>query len=242
MVSRATVEDWVDVWFVRLNAEPAQLAELSRWLSAEEQARALRFRFDHSRAEFVQSHAALRLLLADFLHCQPQDVEFVLSPKGKPSVAGRSDLSFNMSHTTGMAAFALAYTCQVGVDIELVKDIPDYEGIVEQYFSPVERDQFGSMQVGERNAAFFRGWTRKEAYIKAKGGGLSIPLNEFTVPLGAELAGSPVITNGGDGTTWQLHALDTTEGYVAAIVYSGDIRTVRVHRVVDAADLQSNLR
>lgn len=192
---------------VRLRAPEAVTAQLRELLTPDEQERAARFRFPHLQSSFILARGALRILLGRHLNTHPAGIRFQYGPKGKPSLAGGARLKFNVSHSGGLALFAFTLDCEIGVDVEEIRPVPDMEQIAARFFGAEETDK----------AAFFRLWTRKEAYIKA---------------LGESIADTPPKFEG-----WTLHDLDMPAGYAAAVVYFGAPRAIDVLPVVDAERL-----
>jgi 4'-phosphopantetheinyl transferase len=223
------------------------LESLNVLLGEEERSRARRFRFPHLTAAFVQTHAALRILAGHRLGVDPRSLTFSFNSNGKPSILNSVRFEFNLSHSGGLAIFAFAFRCQLGVDIEVFRELVDGDAIVERFFSAAERDEFRTVDANLRSQAFLNGWTRKEAYVKARGGGLSIPLDAFSVSL--RPGALPVLTapdaqacSDGDKAQWQIQALDIEPGYTSALVYSGAPRAVRVFPVMDTDSVWTGFR
>ena len=196
----------VDVVAVRLT-EQVRPADAGL-LSADERERAARFRFERDRGRYVSGRAALRLLLAARLACDPQELDFAYGPEGKPFLAG-TRLQFNASHSADVALFAFAEGVRaIGVDIELPR--PGFGGldIARRFFAPGEVQRLLALPAAAQDGAFLRCWTRKEALLKAHGGGLSLPLHDFEVSL--ESSQPAAIVRLGPalvGRTWQLFDL-----------------------------------
>lgn len=157
----------------------AELADGSV-LSDDECERAARFRFDRDRRRFVAGRSALRSLIASYLDVAPADVAFGYGPQGKPFVPG-APLSFNVSHSGACAVYAFGACLEIGVDVEILDHARYSDRVAERFFSPQEVAALEGLAPDERAAAFLRCWTRKEAFIKARGEGLSLPLHEFDV-------------------------------------------------------------
>jgi 4'-phosphopantetheinyl transferase len=175
----------VHVWHWALELPPERLAVLERWLSPDERERAARFLFDRHRTAFIAARGTLRELLGKYLGCGPGEVVFSYSSYGKPSLASpASTLHFNLSHSGGVAAAAFTTACELGVDVERVDRKVDL-AVADSYFSPYEIERLQALPAGERPDAFFRIWTRKEAFVKAQGQGLSLPLHGFDVTVDA---------------------------------------------------------
>lgn len=177
-----------------LDAQPAHGSALSD----DECERAARFRFDRDRRRFVAGRSALRSLIASYLDIAPAGVTFGYGPQGKPFVPG-STLSFNVSHSGGCAVYAFGSRVELGVDVELLDHARYDDGVAERFFSPHEVSTLQGLSQAERPGAFLRCWTRKEAFIKARGEGLSLPLHEFDVAFAPDAR--PQILR----TAWSAH-------------------------------------
>jgi 4'-phosphopantetheinyl transferase len=224
---RALPAEEVHVWYRTLLPDIPNLGSFYDLLSTDERERAGRYHFDRHRNEFILTRATLRILLAAYLEKSPEQFAFKYSAQGKPSLANETtDLRFNVSHTVsltdGLAALAFARNREIGVDVEKIRPDRDAGKLAERFFSPTERDYILQFSGQTLDDAFFRCWTRKEAFIKAKGGGLSIPLDQFDVSIAddqpaALLATRPDPT---EAHRWQLHNLPVQAGYAAALAVS----------------------
>jgi 4'-phosphopantetheinyl transferase len=177
----------VELWYVDLDAAAEALGGFRCWLSDDELARAEHFRPALARARYIVGRAALRCVLAERLGCPPAAVRFSYGTHGKPMLAGGPGrVDFNLAHSEGDAVIALAAGAAIGVDLELLRPIADVESLARLVFSDVERRE---LELAPDPAlAFLNGWTRKEAYVKALGLGLTAPLGEITVSLSARAA------------------------------------------------------
>jgi 4'-phosphopantetheinyl transferase len=178
----------VHLWRARLEQPPELETTLQenflRALDQAERERASRFHFEKHRRRFILGRGFLRTLLARYLQTRPEDVSFSYGPYGKPALsAEHHSLRFNASHSHELAVYAFAQGHEVGVDLEYIKKDLATEDIARHFFSAYEVETLSTLPEAERSAAFFRCWTRKEAYIKAIGTGLSHPLDEFDVTL-----------------------------------------------------------
>ncbi len=215
--------DHVHVWRAWLDHEPGCGDSFRATLSPDERARADRFRFDRDRARFVAGRAALRMILGRYLRREPAALRFGYGPQGKPFLADApgADLRFNLSHSYGLALYAVARGRDVGIDVEKID--PRLEnGIAEQFFSPREVAALRSLPSAGQTEAFFACWTRKEAYAKARGEGLRLRLDQFEVSLGESAALLRSDEDPGDTRRWRLEALSPGSGYAAAIAVGGD--------------------
>jgi 4'-phosphopantetheinyl transferase len=205
----------VDVYTIRLEADAARLDYLYEMLSPGERERALRFRLAEHRRQSILCRGTLREVLAPYLDLKPAAIGFAYNRYGKPYVRG-SDLRFNLSHSGGWAMVAVTGDGEVGIDIERIDARFAQEQIPERFFSPREVEQLRSLPLREQTAAFFRCWTRKEAYIKARGLGLALPLDSFDVSL--RPGDPPALLRAGH---WSIQNLEAPSGYAAAIVVEG---------------------
>lgn len=214
--------DSVDLWLCHLDEVASQVDRYAPILHVEETARAHRFHFARDRDRFIVGRAALRLILARYASCLPEQITLGYGERGKPYLLGQSpdqDLRFNLAHAAGMAIYAVSRGREVGVDIEAVRPLPDAAAIAERFFAPAEVTAFRTV-LGTANEAlaFFNAWTRKEAFLKALGDGLARPLDSFEVSLLPGDAPRLLCIDDQPARGWHLHALEPAPGYVAALV------------------------
>ncbi len=168
----------VDVWPLALDGAPDP-----SFISPDEMERAARFRFPIHRTRFISCRSALRRILAGYVDVPPQEIRFEYGPQGKPTLAGNSVLEFSVTHTADRAMIAVAAGCAAGIDLERIRPMKDAGGMAKLIFSTRELAEWECVDPLRREQAFFQGWTRKEAYVKALGTGLSAPLREFDVAI-----------------------------------------------------------
>jgi 4'-phosphopantetheinyl transferase len=211
-----------------LEAPDADREQFASLLSGEEAARAARFLADIHRQHFVVAHARLRQLLAAPLGLAPEAIAFGAGPHGKPELAGtgaKSGLHFNLSHSDGVGLVGWSWNRQIGVDVEVWRTMRDAAALVRRFFSPAEGTAWEALPEGERQEAFFNLWTRKEAYIKALGRGLSLPLDSFDVShqssAGARLLRPSALA--ADGRPWSLAAPAGEPGLSLAVVLEAGV-------------------
>ncbi|QEG29148.1 4'-phosphopantetheinyl transferase psf-1 [Gemmata obscuriglobus] len=179
---RAPDDGEVLAWVVDLATPPVDPDELFRWLTSEEQVRAQRYRIAKAREQFVIGRGLLRGLLGAYLGTRPDAVELTYLPSRKPMLCDATcGLHFNVTHTDGIAVLAVARR-RVGVDVEIVRPMRDADGLVGRYFSPAECAAYRALPEDAKQAGFFRGWTTKEAVIKAAGATVAC-LADFDVEL-----------------------------------------------------------
>lgn len=218
--------DDVHIWRASLDLSASCVESLQHTLGADELSRAERFYFQKDREHFVVARGLLRAILSRYLDIEPGQLRFCYSPYGKPALAttpGQDTLSFNMSHSHGLALYAVTRGREIGIDLERVQADLDCEQIAARFFSPRENAVLRALPAKLKPEAFFNFWTRKEAYIKARGEGLSFPLDQFDVSLApGEL--TTLLNARGDpqeAPRWSLRALTPGPGYVAALAVEG---------------------
>jgi 4'-phosphopantetheinyl transferase len=212
----------IQVWMLYGELAPRSLEKLKQILSEDERQRADRFRFDRDRNCSIASRGILRSLLGSYLGCDAREVRFRYSDRGKPELESPSnmDLRFNVAHSGDVILWGFTHARRIGIDVEKVRLDVDVSEIAERFFSSGERAQLQSVATGEQHEAFFRCWSRKEAYVKATGDGLSLSLDAFDVSISAAQPARLLETrpNLGEAERWAMHALDVQPGYAAAIV------------------------
>jgi 4'-phosphopantetheinyl transferase len=216
----------VHVWRTSLDPDPSSIAHLQHTLSADEVQRAARFHFPRDRRRFTVARGVLRDILGRYLGVPPSDIEFRYSAYGKPALADGFDtaaVQFNISHSHEMALFAVTRDREIGVDIEYLGREVRGEDIAERFFSVHERTVLRALPAVAKHQAFFNCWTRKEAYIKAHGEGLSLPLDQFDVSLAPGEPAALLATRSDpqEARRWSLQALDPGPDYVAALAVEG---------------------
>jgi 4'-phosphopantetheinyl transferase len=211
----------VHVWQVPLDQREEEIARFEGLLAHDELERAGRFRFFRDRRRFVVARGALRTLLGRYLQVPDWQVDFEYEPKGKPRLGGRSGPFFNVSHSGELALMAFSSSTPLGVDVELLRDMDDTSAIVKRFFSPAETARWTSLPAGIRTRAFFDCWTRKEAYIKAVGEGLSLPLDQFDVTFGPGRTPQISLGGGREGELWSLFDVASIPDYAGALAIPG---------------------
>lgn len=216
----------VHVWRASLDLEEPSIQSLLRTLCVEEQQRAERFHFQKDCDRFIVARGLLRTLLSRYLDKKPSSLQFVYNQYGKPALSeayGRNPLCFNLSHSHGLALYAVTQNRNLGVDLEYIRTDFPWEEIAERFFSPKENAVLRTLPLDMKHEAFFTCWTRKEAYIKATGKGLSLPLDQFDVSLIPREPAMLISIAGNQQAAchWSLQELITDPGYVAALAVEG---------------------
>lgn len=224
------IRDVVDVVRLNLDRSPHQIESLRSVLSGDELARADRFKFDEPRRRFVVCRAALRQLLGGCLGVEATKIQFTYGPHGKPQLATPTEVhgtvQFSVSHSAELALIAISCGRSVGVDLERHDAKVRIHKLAERFFSAREFAELESLPMELQLAGFYRGWTSKEAYLKATGFGLSFPLSQFTVAMNpteptrlievAEPSGH--IGLGNEAARWSMHSLTVAADFSAALL------------------------
>ena len=214
--------DEVHVWRATLDRDPSQILSFLHNLAADERARAERYYFDRDREHFIVARGVLRAILGRTLNRAPESLSFCYGSHGKPALAGESDgatIRFNVSHSHGIALYAVTRGRELGVDLEHIRFDLEVAEIAERFFSRREIAMLRTLPTELQCQAFFHCWTRKEAYIKARGEGLSLPLDQFDVSL---IPGEPAALLGthpdpSEASRWSVQELFPAPGYAAAL-------------------------
>jgi 4'-phosphopantetheinyl transferase len=232
----ALPDDEVHLWRVDLAVVAKPEQQWQQILSTDERTRAARFHFPKDRQYFTATRALLRIILGSYVGCDPTELSFHYSAKEKPSLDrtsnrtlnpasshSESQVEFNVSHSGDAALLAFSRGRVLGIDVEQLRENFDHAAIARRFFSEQEQTQLAELPSSERHLGFFRCWTRKEAYIKAQGAGLSLPLDQFDVSLkpgelNALLSTRPDET---EAAQWSLQEVPAGEGYVAALCVRG---------------------
>jgi 4'-phosphopantetheinyl transferase len=216
----------VHVWRASLHASPSRLADLHAILAADEQQRAARFHADRDRNSYIVARGVLRTLLGHYVQRPPQELRFSYNRYGKPALEGAANgtpLCFNLSHSHNLVLYAVTYGRDLGIDIEYVRPNFARDQIAEQFFSPRENAELRALTHAQHTIGFFNCWTRKEAYIKARGQGLSLPLDQFDVSLTPGEPAALLQTRDipDEAARWSLRELHPGPGYIAALAVEG---------------------
>jgi 4'-phosphopantetheinyl transferase len=212
--------DQVDLWWENIDSHEAGIPELWRILTEEERSRAQRFRLEKHQRRFILRHGMLREILGRYLEMAPEEVRLRNGPGGKPAVAGEDPMiRFNLSDSGGYALYAVARGREVGVDVEVIRSKPKAAALMNRFFSANEKAAFQKLGADEQVSAFFAGWTRKEAYVKAIGKGLRFSLDRFDVSLksGDQNALLNVAGAFKETSRWLLRDIDLGPDFRAAL-------------------------
>lgn len=219
----------VHIWRASLDQPAHRLQQLVSTLSADERRRAAQYCFAADRRRFIVGRGLLRVILSYYPRAAPDHVRFCYGSSGKPALAesgSESKLQFSVAHSRELALYALAYDRSIGIDLEYLRPIADALKIANRFFSVREAAMLRSLPADQRLEAFFHCWTRKEAYLKARGDGLGRPLNQVDVSL---ISGEParlLSVHGApqEAARWSFETLIPAPDYVAALAVEGHAR------------------
>lgn len=221
-VNCTLADDDIHLWCVMLKPQFEDIDGFWQMMSSHERERADRFHFARHRQRFITCRGLLRKLLSSYTGIQPDCLEFIYGAHGKPALrqdAAGIQIHFNVSHSKECVLIAVTQVAPVGVDVEFMSRKSDQQKIAKRFFSAAEWEDLCSVPQGQRREAFYNCWTRKEAYIKATGSGLSTPLNSFVVSLAPGRAARVLSVDGKpeSASDWSLYHLKPAPEYVAAL-------------------------
>lgn len=207
----------LEVWQARLPEGSRETPSLQELLSPAERARSERFRSSHDRERFVVAHGYLRQVLGRYTGQRPEDLRFVCDPLGKPRLDAGGDaarIEFNLSHSGNAMVYAIACGRRVGIDVERIDPVAeDDERMSGLWLTEPELAEMARARDGDRTRAFYRAWTRKEAYLKGRGEGLSFPPHRVSATIDSDFAGA--------ADPWTVRELEVGPGYAAAVAVEG---------------------
>lgn len=231
----------IHVWSTVLSDFDSELPRFQAMLSSAERMKAERFQFSKDRKYYVIHRGILRVILGRYLEQRPSEIDFCYGRFGKPEIKGnvvRGSLNFNDSHSGDLALYAVTRACPIGVDVERLRPVPDFEEIASRFFSPREAETLMALPSERQMEAFFACWTRKEAFLKATGEGIGEGLAKVEVTLtpGEEAEILRIAGESQAQTEWQLRSFSPAPGYLAAVAFRNHnlaLSRGRVHALLD---------
>lgn len=220
-------EGTLHLWYVDVGAKLDN--RYYNLLSGEEKIKAGKYRFTRDQYMYITARAVLRILSGHYLKKDPIDIVFNYGPYGKPYFQDENSLMFNISHSGSKAILGFGKVSAIGVDIENIKDNFDVLGIAGKFFSKSEIKSLEETPQEEQNKAFFRCWTRKESFIKAKGDGLSLPLDSFSVTLDDDIKARLIETkwNPSEKESWEIFSFVPDDKYIGAVSVKGKVQKIK---------------
>jgi 4'-phosphopantetheinyl transferase len=223
----------IHIWYADLDQAACSAHPFANLLSKDEQLRASKFHFDTDKNRYIAAHGILRKILGRYLNANPSDIRFDVGDFEKPRLRhpwSSSGLRFNMSHSRGCGMFAVARNRDIGIDIEFFREVMEMEDIAQSTFNPEEHLALLRIPRGNRQTAFFSCWTRKEAFVKAIGQGLSYPLNLFQVSVTPNPGECDLLLGHNTGDDWSIWDIPAGPEAAAALAASGDCPLISYKR------------
>ena len=222
----------VDIWQIPIDRQDGGIHFYRRMLSPDEAERAVRFLFPKHRQRFIRARAVMRIILSRYIGIAADKIAFAYGAKGKPELSnelGRPHINFNLSHSSDVAILAVAQDLRVGVDIERVNAELAIDDLAQRFFSAGEVRRLQELPLSERVNEFFGCWTRKEAYTKAMGGGLSVSLDSFEVAFGPGVPAALLATEPfrDEANCWSIYDIGVPHGYRGAVSVEGKGHSLR---------------
>ena len=212
------ITEIVEIWHGKVTAEDAHYKAYWRVLDEAEQIQSGKFKNELLHKRYVEIHGRLRILLAKTLNQPPETIRIKKAEHGKPYLADYPELAFNLSHSADRVMVAIGWNCQLGVDIEICKQRINLSGLVDKCFAEEELAYWTQLPESQKNEAFYRFWTRKEAFVKATGHGIALGLNQCVINPENPAAFLRVPDNCGQAPAWHVQDIDLGEGVYSALV------------------------
>lgn len=217
---------FVHLWVISLREVSSWLEDFEDVLSAEERHRARCFMSERARTQFITCHGILRLLLGNYLNQDPREISILTERFGKPYLnnpGNPENIQFNISHSEEVALFAFTRGKRIGVDLEKIRELEDMRIIVKHFFSRRENVEFSQLLPEDQRLTFFSMWTRKEAFVKAMGSGITFPLHKVRVPLSSKVLSGLLSIEENYGLAFDaaFYHLEPAPGYAGALVVEG---------------------
>jgi 4'-phosphopantetheinyl transferase len=221
-------EEEAHVWRADLRFNECFQSSFLKLLSPDEKRRADKFHFAKDSRNFIVARGILRSLIGKYLEINPAEISFQYSEFGKPGIAANHSLQFNISHSENVALFAFIKKLNVGVDVEFVKQDIEVKDIATKFFSANEVLNLLALPEKQHTLGFFNCWTRKEAFIKAVGQGLSFPLDQFEVSLEPDKPAKLLATNWEPKAVskWSIYSMSPGANFVGSVAIEGPVKHV----------------
>ncbi len=221
------------IWLARVDVHKNNISLYKSLLPSEELVRAGKFVRRDDRDSYLLSRVALRDIVSRYLNVGFNDVSFFRNEYGKPFIAkeiNRENMECNLSHSGDIVLIGMSKGGKIGIDIERIREMDEMDALVRDYFSTIEQEYFKSLSPGEKIGAFFACWSRKEAYIKARGKGLSYPLDSFSVSVGPGDDAALLHDDHENISEWSLKDIAYSPDYAGAVAVKGRNLDYRYYR------------
>lgn len=224
----------VHIWCTNLDLSREKIQQLETILSQEEINRANQFYFEKHRHRFIVARSSLRIILGQYINIKSDRIQFDYTPKGKPYLVGREEIEFNVSHSENMSLYGVTGNRPIGVDIEYLRPIEDAAKLAKRFFCPSEYEVISPLAPGEREKAFFRAWTAKEAFLKATGEGIGGGLDQVEIDLTSQesIKLLKIQNNCHAANEWSLLPLILADDYIGAVVVKGKLFTQKIYSLL----------
>lgn len=232
-------QNTVHLWTVVLDATEYSVNKLRQLLAEDELAKSDRFHFEGDREHYIICRAVLRQLIGQYVNIPPEQVVFSYGTYGKPYLCETTtdlhDLRFNVSHSKGLAVMAFAKGQDIGVDVEQIHQNLDIVSIAQRFFSAYEVVQLQMLPLDLQQEAFFACWTRKEAFLKARGDGLSFPLEDFDVSVDPREAPKLLATQLApeEVSRWYMYQMIPNFNYISTLAVEGYVKEVISYKALN---------
>ena len=222
-------EDEAHIWRADLDLNECFQSSFLKLLSPDEKKRAEKFRFAKDSQRFIATRGILRSLIGKYLEINPAEISFQYSEFGKPGIANNNSLQFNISHSQNIALFAFTEKFNIGIDVEFVNPNIEVKEIAARFFSTNEIKNLLALPEKQQTLGFFYCWTRKEAFIKAVGKGLSFPLDKFEVSLEPDKPAKllAIDRQPKDVSKWSIYSLSPEPNFAGSLVIEGLVEKVK---------------
>jgi 4'-phosphopantetheinyl transferase len=222
-------DDEVHIWRADLDLIDSSLSTFLQLLSPDEKNRAQKFRFAGDRRNFIAARGILRAMIGKYLKINPAEISFLYNEFGKPRIANSNPLHFNISHSQNMAVFAFTKRLNIGIDVEFVNPDVEVKEVAANFFSTNEVMNLLALPERQQTLGFFNCWTRKEAFIKAVGEGLSFPLNTFEVSLEPGKPAELLVTDWDPKAVsqWSMYSMAPGANFIGSLAIEGLVEQVK---------------
>jgi 4'-phosphopantetheinyl transferase len=222
----------IDLWLGDFAADVKRNEYYRQLLDTDEQQRVARIKHQRYRSQQIETLGRLREILARYLNVEASEVKLAKEKYGKPIIVGDTDIVFNLSHSSDKLIVAVGLQCQLGVDIEVMRQREQFAGLVKRCFAKEERTYWGNLPETEKASEFYRFWTRKEAFVKAVGRGIALGMEQVVISPEVPTRIVSIPEQYGSGTDWRIMDLDLNEGVIGAMAVRGTEITVRMRRLL----------